>query len=302
MALEFYVVTNCPMRGLYRNLKMAKRQCQRYESAILHRFFSPKDISKARACCKSDGIRVLKSTWDDLYFAGKMSSVIITHKKPYAAKLLDNGTQIMKPGCDNIKETNVIDITSLTEAKYSDPKNKIETQLPQKRKKKYSIDITDPMLPKNVEAVVYTDASYIEIKKKKFGGYAALILLRKMGDAELMISGHRKKPKSCKFMELLAVYKALKQLKKYKIKGKVSLFCDSKVIVTQFNTKLLNWEQAHWRQNNGKRIKYWRLWKKIWEKTQLFEIELHWVKGHAGSIWNIRCDLAARAEAQILAM
>ena len=77
MALEFYIVTNCPMKGLYRNLKTAKRQCQRYETAALHRFYSPGDISAARACCNEDGIKVTKKTWDDLYFAGKMTTCIL---------------------------------------------------------------------------------------------------------------------------------------------------------------------------------------------------------------------------------
>ena len=302
MALEFYIVTNCPMKGLYRNLKTAKRQCQRYETAALHRFFSPGDISAARACCNGDGIKVTKKTWDDLYFAGKMTTVVIPSKRQNMPPR--NETTPKEPETQTEtpieKDSNVIDITALTE-KQDGAVNKPPTLI-RKRKPKYGVDTTNPILPKDVDAVIYTDGSFINIGKKKYGGYAALILLRKMGDVEFMISGNRKNAKDSEYMELLAINKALKQLKKYKVSGKVALFCDSKVLVEMYNTKLQDWKNMHWRQNNGKRVKKWRLWRKIWKKSRGLETELHWVKGHSGSIWNIRCDHAAKVEAKILAM
>lgn len=300
MSLDFYVVTNCPMKGLYRNLKQAKRQCQRYETAVLHKFYSPKEISAARACCNSNGIKVSKATWDDLHVAGKMSSLNRAEYKPHILEQPADTKPGMKeqakaPTTENV--SNVIDITPLTaQAK------KIKIVRPKKKKPKYETDITNPMLPKNVEAVMYTDASFMVINGKKCGGYAALLLLRNRGDAEFMVSGNKKKAKNNEYMELYAINQALKLLQHFKITGNVVLYSDSKNTVEMFNTNLPVWKKARWRGADKKRIRNWKLWRKIWRKAKTVTLELVWVKGHAGSIWNNRCDHAARVEAQLLAM
>lgn len=83
-----------------------------------------------------------------------------------------------------------------------------------------------------------------------------------MDDAEIMISGHKARPSNADYMELLAISKALKRLKKYNITGKVVLYSDALSVVNKYNTQLAGWQDCCWRRADGKYIRYWKLWKK----------------------------------------
>ena len=94
----------------------------------------------------------------------------------------------------------------------------------QKRlREKYSEEVLNPSIPQNAEVVIFTDGSLVSTKKRTeetidSGGYAAILVFRKMGDAEIMISGHKRRPSAADYMELLAISKALKRLKNIKLK------------------------------------------------------------------------------------
>jgi len=174
-------------------------------------------------------------------------------------------------------------------------------------KEKYTEEALNPLIPQNAVAVIYTDGSMIHTQRYSseridYGGYAAVLIIRAVGYAEIMISGRKRRPSSSEYMELLAIYKALKRLKKYRIKGKVVLYCDSSNIVDHYNNKLAGWQECGWKANDGKYIRNWRLWKKIWKKSKKLDLRVCWVKGHAESKYNKRCDFVALAEATLGAM
>ncbi len=176
-----------------------------------------------------------------------------------------------------------------------------------KMREKYSEAALNPLLSKNTEVVIYTDGSLVSTnehteEKIDSGGYAAILLFRKMNDTEIMISGHKARPSSAEYMELLAINKALKRLKKYRIKGKVVLYSDALNIVNKFNTKLAGWKDCGWKRADGKYIRYWKLWKKIYKYSKRIDLRICWVKGHAESQLNKRCDGVARAEAKLRAI
>ena len=73
-------------------------------------------------------------------------------------------------------------------------------------------------------------------------------------------------------------------------------------MVDNFNTKLAGWKDCGWKKENGKYIRYWKLWKKIWKNSKKMDLRVCWVKGHAESKLNIRCDEIARTEARLRAV
>ncbi|MBR1591091.1 MAG: hypothetical protein IJ657_08485 [Acidaminococcaceae bacterium] len=264
--LDFYIITDCMERGLYRKAKHAKRISQRYPEAKLIRFRSPEDIPAAQEFCSKSGISVAVHEWEELLTAGRLSM--------YA----ENG--VLPPPAE----------TGKTETKQECPKKK-------------------ESLPLDAAAVIYTDGSYIEHesnKKKRikeaFGGWAAVIILREFSDAQIMVSGYTKckcKDYDSYYMELMAVAKALKRLKKYVVNGKTVLYTDCQSLVTDYNTKAAGWEECGWKTPDGSYIKYWKQWRKIRRLSKDAEIQVRWVKGHARNVFNNQCHLTAQAEAMM---
>ena len=71
--LDFYIITDCTERGLYRKARLAKRISQKYPEARLLRFRSPEDISAAQAFCNENGITVTSHEWEEILTAGRLS-------------------------------------------------------------------------------------------------------------------------------------------------------------------------------------------------------------------------------------
>ncbi len=258
--LEFYIISNCPAKGLYRNSKKAKREYQKYPEAKLQKFCAPADITAAKAYCADNDIGVKKEDWEELLTAGRMSL------------LAQKGSLDAPQPAQNKQE-----------------------------EKERNNQAKSPGLPPDAEVVIYTDGSYIEAevqkgKTIKSGGYAAIIIMRRLNDSEIVISGATKKAADSCYMELLAIAKALSRLKKYKIGGKVALFSDAQTVVLDYNKKLAGWQECGWKKANGNYIKHWRLWRKIWKKSLGIALQVHWIKGHANK-YNNRCDSTAYAEA-----
>ncbi len=256
--LDFYVVTNCPGKGLYRNSKRAKREYQKEPEAIIKKFQSPKDIDAAQAYCAESGITVKKDDWEDLLTAGRLSE--------YAR----NG-RLDAPPADTINKP--------AAASRS----------------------TD--LPLDADVVIFTDGSYMEYETKVnekviSGGYAAILILRNLCDAEISISGHMADAADPGYMELTAINKALKHLLKYNVTGKVILYTDAQSVANDYNQKAAGWAECGWVKPDGDHIKHWKVWRKIWKKTKQFPaFQMHWIKGHSKNKYNNRCHLTAYAEA-----
>lgn len=96
-------------------------------------------------------------------------------------------------------------------------------------------------------------------------------------------------------MELKAAIEGLKLLKE---RCKVTLYSDSQYVC---NGLKLGWAKK-WRANGWMRTKTEpalnsELWEELLELYEYHEVEIVWVKGHAGHPENERCDAMAVAEA-----
>jgi len=104
-------------------------------------------------------------------------------------------------------------------------------------------------------------------------------------------------------MELCAVLKALSWLGEYQstsglIGGKVHIWTDSQYVKYGVQDWSHNWFRNNWKTANGKPVKNQELWREVLSRTILFNLEWHWVRGHAGNAMNERADQLARAAAE----
>lgn len=129
--------------------------------------------------------------------------------------------------------------------------------------------------------MVYTDGSARGNPGK--GGYGVV-----------MISGSYKRELFQGFrcttnnrMELLAVIVALEALKKPRTQ--VTIYSDSKYVVDSVEKRwVFNWNKMGFK---GK--KNVDLWKRFLVVYPLHSVKFVWVKGHAGNLYNERCDVLA---------
>ncbi len=94
-------------------------------------------------------------------------------------------------------------------------------------------------------------------------------------------------------MELQAVIEALKVLK---VKGwKVNVHSDSAYVVNAFNQNWLDkWQNNGWMNSKKEPVANQDLWKSLLELTRGNQVRIIKVKGHAGHVYNERCDELAR--------
>ena len=94
-------------------------------------------------------------------------------------------------------------------------------------------------------------------------------------------------------MELLAVIVGLEALKR---PCSVKIVSDSKYVVDSISKGWLdNWVAKNWLKSGNKPVPNADLWKRLIKATKGHEIELEWIKGHAGYEYNERCDRLAVA-------
>lgn len=119
----------------------------------------------------------------------------------------------------------------------------------------------------------------------------------KGGYGVVMMSGSHKKELSAGFrnttnnrMELLSVIVALETI--IKENAQVEIFSDSKYVVDSVEKGwVFGWQKKGFK--GKKNIDLWQRFLKIYPKHQ---VKFIWVKGHAGNIYNERCDeLAVQA-------
>lgn len=122
------------------------------------------------------------------------------------------------------------------------------------------------------------------------GGWGAILRYK---DVEKELSGGEENTTNNR-MELMAVIAALRALKKT---CNISLYTDSKYVMSGITEWLVNWKQNGWHTANKKKgVKNIDLWQELDALTQQHEIRWIWVKGHAGHPENERCDALARGE------
>ncbi len=135
------------------------------------------------------------------------------------------------------------------------------------------------------EVNLYTDGACSGNPGK--GGYGAILTFngheKVMSEGFVLTTNNR--------MELLAAIVGLEALKE---PCKVTLYSDSKYLVDAIkNGWVYAWKKKGWKKSDGKPALNSDLWERILTQLRTHEVELVWLKGHAGHEYNERCDSLA---------
>jgi ribonuclease HI len=124
------------------------------------------------------------------------------------------------------------------------------------------------------------------------GGYGVILLYQ--GNRRELSGGYRKTTNNR--MELMAAIVGLGALKE---KCKVTLYSDSEYLVKAMSKGWAQrWRANEWRRNKRAKVLNPDLWERLLQLCALHEVQFSWVKGHAGTPENIRCDELAMQAAQ----
>jgi ribonuclease HI len=74
----------------------------------------------------------------------------------------------------------------------------------------------------------------------------------------------------------------------------IVLYSDSRYLVDAINKRwVFGWRKKGWRRADGQPAKNIDLWARLLAQLENREVTFRWVKGHAGQVWNERCDALA---------
>jgi ribonuclease HI len=143
----------------------------------------------------------------------------------------------------------------------------------------------------NVKYVtIYTDGACIGNPGP--GGYGIVLLYQ--GHRRELSGGYRKTTNNR--MEIMAAIVGLESLKE---KCKVTLYSDSEYLVKAVSKGWVQrWQANGWKRNKREKALNPDLWERLLRLCEHHEVQFGWVKGHAGTPENIRCDELAMQAAQ----
>jgi ribonuclease HI len=142
-------------------------------------------------------------------------------------------------------------------------------------------------LPKEVQ--VFTDGACLGNPGP--GGYGIILAYR---DQRKEMSGGARLTTNNR-MELIAVVKALETLKERCV---VRVYSDSEYVVKGIRLGwAAGWKANGWKKRDRKPAINSDLWKRLLELCEGHQVEMNWVRGHAGHVENERCDALAVAAA-----
>lgn len=119
------------------------------------------------------------------------------------------------------------------------------------------------------------------------GGYGAVL---QYGETRKELSGGEQKTTNNR-MELMAAIVGLEALKE---PCRVTLVSDSRYLIDGMKKGWAkSWKAKGWKRSNGQPALNPDLWERLLQLFEIHEVELVWVKGHAGHEENERCDQLA---------
>ncbi len=128
------------------------------------------------------------------------------------------------------------------------------------------------------------------------GGYGAILVYN---GREKEISGADKHTTNNR-MELLAAISGLRMLKE---PCEVTLYSDSKYLIDSIEKGwVYTWQKNSWRKPDKSPALNPDLWQELLALLEQHKVSFVWVKGHAGHIYNERCDRLAVAGAEAAAL
>ena len=124
------------------------------------------------------------------------------------------------------------------------------------------------------------------------GGYAAVLEYR--GQEKMLSGGFRRTTNNR--MEILAVIAGLEALTE---PCSVTVFSDSRYVVDAIEKGwAVKWRANGWMRNKRERAVNPDLWERLLTALGKHNVQLRWVRGHAGNAGNVRADRLAVAEAK----
>jgi len=143
---------------------------------------------------------------------------------------------------------------------------------------------------------IYTDGGCT--KNPGPGGWAAIIIAP--GYEPYEISGSEPSTTNNR-MELKAVIEGLELAARKFPRGRsIEVFTDSQYVQKGISEWMNRWIAKGWKTAAGKAVKNRDLWLKLEKLGGELDVKMKWIKGHAGNMWNERCDkLAARERAKL---
>ena len=137
---------------------------------------------------------------------------------------------------------------------------------------------------------IYTDGSCLENPGN--GGWAAIIFI----DNEKVVIAGNKKNTTNNQMELMAAIEALKKVPEGQ---EIQIYTDSKYVKLGITEWIEKWIQNNWKTSSKQKVKNVELWKELNEISKKHEIKWHWVKAHAGDVFNEEVDELAKKAASL---
>jgi ribonuclease HI len=143
-------------------------------------------------------------------------------------------------------------------------------------------------LPHGGQVIIYTDGG--AVGNPGPGGYGAVVLC---GATRNELSGGYRRTTNNR-MELMACLVALESLVE---PSRVVVYSDSKYLVNAISKGWIRrWQKENWkRPEDGSARPNTDLWKRLLALLDSHDVEFRWVKGHAGTRENERCDKLAVA-------
>jgi ribonuclease HI len=144
-------------------------------------------------------------------------------------------------------------------------------------------------LPDNT-ILIYTDGA--SLGNPGPGGYGVVLIGK---NARREFSGGYRRTTNNR-MEVLAAIQALRALKE---PSHAILFSDSRYLINAIDKGwALRWRRNNWMRSPSEPAENSDLWSDLLDLLDRHEIELRWVRGHAGTPENERCDKLAVQAAQ----
>ena len=137
---------------------------------------------------------------------------------------------------------------------------------------------------------IYTDGACIGNPGP--GGYGAILLYQ--GHRRELSGGYRRTTNNR--MEIMAAIVGLGALKE---QCKVTLYSDSEYVVKAMSKGWAQrWRANGWKRNKREKVLNPDLWERLLQLCEYHEVQFGWVRGHAGTPENTRCDELAMQAAQ----
>jgi ribonuclease HI len=124
------------------------------------------------------------------------------------------------------------------------------------------------------------------------GGWAYVMVQKTFqGDTVVAEARGGEKHTTNNRMELLAVISALKALKtKNGLPRQAVVHTDSQYVQKGISEWIHKWKRNSWRTSDKQPVKNQDLWMELDALARELSLNWEWIKGHAGNLYNERCD------------